>query len=185
MSLREVGEHARSAARCRQAWHRGEGSTTKAKDGEGTLMQVVLLKDIKRLGKAGDLRNVADGYARNYLIPNGLAAPATAGAVRGAQQQAEMQARRTSREEAQAKSVAEALSGLTLDFKARAGETGHLYGSITAGDIAAEIEKQTGKSVDRRKIVLEEPIRNLGTYQVPIRFGADITADVRVNVEPA
>lgn len=147
-------------------------------------MQVVLLKDIKRLGKAGELRNVADGYARNYLIPNGLAAPATAGTVREAQQHAEVQARRTVREETEARSVAEALSGLTLSFKAKAGETGHLYGSITAGDIAAEIEKQTGRSVDRRKIVLEEPIRNLGTYQVPIRFAADITAQVRVNVEP-
>ena len=148
-------------------------------------MQVVLLKDIKRLGKAGELRHVADGYARNYLIPNGLAAPARAGTVREAQQHAELQARRADREETQAKSVAEALSGLTLDFRARAGETGHLYGSITAADIAAEIEKQTGRSVDRRKIVLEEPIRNLGTYQVPIRFSGDITAQVRVNVEPA
>jgi len=147
-------------------------------------MEVVLLKDIKRLGKAGEVRHVADGYARNYLIPRGLASPATAGVVRAAQEQVAAQARRSAREQAQARSVAEQLNGISLTFKARAGESGHLYGSITAADIAEELQKRTGQAVDRRKIVLEEPIRELGTYTVPIRFSGEITAQVKVTVEP-
>ncbi len=154
---------------------------SKVEDGE--LMQVVLLKDVKRLGKAGEVRNVADGYARNYLIPNGLATPASAGAVREAQEHANMQARRAAREEEQARSIAEALNGLTLNLKAKAGETGHLYGSITASDIVAAIEGKTGQAVDRRKLVMEEPIRDLGSFEVPVRFTGDITATIHVNVE--
>lgn len=147
-------------------------------------MEVVLLKDIKRLGKAGDVRNVADGYARNYLIPRGLVAPATAGVVRAAKEQTAAQARRAAQEQAQAQTQAEQLSNVSLEFKARAGESGHLYGSITAGDIAEELEKQTGKAVDRRKIVLEEPIRDLGIYRVPIRFSGDVSTEIQVTVKP-
>jgi len=146
-------------------------------------MQVVLLKDIKRLGKAGDVRNVADGFARNYLLPRGLAAPATSGAVRQAQAQALAQAKHLAREEARALALAEALNGVTVTIKARAGETGHLYGSVTAADIAEALQKQTGKMVDRRKIALEEPIRDLGTYEVPIKLSGDVTAKVKVAVE--
>jgi large subunit ribosomal protein L9 len=146
-------------------------------------MQVVLLKDVRRLGRAGEVRNVADGYARNYLFPNGLATLATAGAVRQAEEQAAHEARHQAREQAKARSLAEEVGGTALTFKARAGETGHLYGSITASDIAGELEKRTGKTIDRRKIVLEEPIRELGTYQVPVRFGGEATAQVSVTVE--
>lgn len=146
-------------------------------------MQVVLLKDVKGLGKAGEVRNVPDGYARNYLIPRGVATAASPGAIREAQEQAATQARRAAREHAEAEATAAAINGTTLTFKARAGETGRLYGSITAGDIAALLEKQTGHQVDRRKIVLEEAIRDLGTYTVPIRFGGDISAEIQVSVE--
>jgi large subunit ribosomal protein L9 len=147
-------------------------------------MEVVLLKDVRRLGKAGEVRNVSDGYARNYLIPQGLAAPASASAVREAQEKAESKARRAAREKVQAQSLADSLDGLSLSMRARAGDTGRLYGSITAGDLAAEIQRRTGKTVDRRKIALEEPIRNLGAYQVPIRFSADVSAEIKVTVEP-
>ncbi len=146
-------------------------------------MEILLLKDVKGLGKAGDVRKVADGYARNYLIARGLAAPASAGAVHDAQERIAAQARRSAREHAQAETVAEQLSGISLTFKARAGEGGRLYGSITPADIAEEIEKQTGKTIDRRKVALEEPIREVGHYRVPIRFGGDVTAEVRVTVE--
>ncbi len=146
-------------------------------------MQVVLLKEIKRLGRAGDVRNVADGYARNYLIPRGLARPATAGAVHEAQQHAATQAKHAAREQSEAQALAEELNGVALTFKARAGETGRLYGSITTGDIAEELEKQTGKAVDRRRVALEEPIRELGTHQVPIKLAGDVTATITVNVE--
>lgn len=94
-----------------------------------------------------------------------------------------MQARRAAREEEQARSIAEALNGLTLNLKAKAGETGHLYGSITASDIVAAIEGKTGQAVDRRKLVMEEPIRDLGSFEVPVRFTGDITATIHVNVE--
>jgi len=146
-------------------------------------MQVVLLKDVKRLGKAGDVRNVADGFARNYLLPRGLAAPATGGAVREAQEHAAAQAKHLAREQAQAQTLAEALQGVALTIKARAGETGHLYGSVTTADIAEALEKQTGKTVDRRKIALEEPIRDLGTYEVPVKLSGDVTATIKVTVE--
>lgn len=146
-------------------------------------MQIVLLKDIKRLGKAGEVRNVADGYARNYLIPRGLATPATAGAVHEAKEHAAAEAKHVAREQAEAQSLADELSGVALTFKARAGETGHLYGSITTADIAEGLEKQTGKPVDRRKVALEEPIRELGTFQVPIRLAGEVTANITVTVE--
>ncbi len=146
-------------------------------------MQIVLLKDIKHLGKAGEVRSVADGYARNYLIPRGLATPATAGAVREAQARSAIQAKHAAREQAQAQSLADELSGVALTFKARAGETGHLYGSITTADIAEGLQKQIGKPIDRRKVALDEPIRELGTFQVPIRLAGDVTANVTVTVE--
>ena len=146
-------------------------------------MEVVLLKDVKRLGKAGDVRSVADGYARNYLIPRGLAEAALPGTVQQVRDRAAVQAKRLAQEHAQAETLAGQLSGQTLTFRARAGETGHLYGSITAADIAEELQKRSGKAVDKRKIALEEPIRELGTFQVPIKLGGDITATVTVIVE--
>ncbi len=146
-------------------------------------MEVVLLKDIKRLGKAGDVRTVADGYARNYLIPRGLAEAALPGTVQQARDRVAVQAKRLAQEHTQAETLAGQLSGQSLTFKARAGETGHLYGSITAGDIAEELQKRSGKAVDKRKIALEEPIRELGTYQVPIKLGGDVSATVTVIVE--
>lgn len=147
-------------------------------------MQVVLLKDVRRLGKAGEVRSVADGYARNYLIARGLAIPADPGAVREAQERTAAQARRTAREQDQAKTLAGKLEGTTLTFRARAGETGHLYGSITTADIAEEIEKRIGEAVDRRKIQLEEPIRALGHYQVTVRLSGEASANVKIVVEP-
>ena len=147
-------------------------------------MQVVLLKDVKSVGKAGEVRNVADGFARNYLIPKGLARQATPGAVSEAKEHAAQQAKRAARERSQAEAFAREIDGARLTFKARAGETGHLYGSITAADIAEELQKQTGKTIDKRKIELEEPIREMGTFRVPIRFSGDISAEIRVAVEP-
>ncbi|MDI7274808.1 MAG: 50S ribosomal protein L9 [Anaerolineae bacterium] len=146
-------------------------------------MEVLLLKDVRRLGKAGEVRQVADGYARNYLIPRGLARPASAGAVRQAKELLEAQAKRAEREQSQAQDLAGQLRGVTLTFRARAGESGRLYGSVTSADVAEEIKKQTGQTVDRRKIALEEPIRELGIYRVPIRLGGEVSAEVTVKVE--
>lgn len=146
-------------------------------------MEVLLLKDIKRLGKAGEVRKVADGYARNYLIPRGLAVPATPGAIKRTEVQKAIEAQREERIRNDASALAEHLAGVTLNFKVKAGEKGRLYGSITAADVAAEIEKQTGTPVDKRKVDLEEPIRLLGTHKVPIRLVSGVATQITVVVE--
>jgi large subunit ribosomal protein L9 len=146
-------------------------------------VEVLLLKDIKRLGKAGEVRKVADGYARNYLIPRGLAVPATPGAIKRTEVQKAIEAQREERIRNDASALAEHLAGVTLNFKVKAGEKGRLYGSITAADVAAEIEKQTGTPVDKRKVDLEEPIRLLGTHKVPIRLVSGVATQITVVVE--
>jgi len=146
-------------------------------------VEVLLLRDIKRLGKAGEIKKVADGYARNYLIPRGLAVLATPGAIRRKEVQAAIEEQREERIRTDSTALAEKLSQTQLVFKVRAGEKGRLYGSITAADIAAEIEKQAGVSLDKRKVDLEEPIHLLGTHQVPIRLLAGVVPEVTVVVE--
>ena len=147
-------------------------------------MEVLLLKDIKRLGKAGEIKKVADGYGRNYLIPRGLAVLATPGAVRSTEVRKAIDEQRDERIRTDSTALAEHLSKISLTFKVKAGEKGRLYGSITSADIAAEIEKQTGRPIDKRKIALEEPIRLLGKHQVPIRLMTGVAPEVTVVVEP-
>ncbi len=146
-------------------------------------MQVLLLKDIKRLGKAGDIRTVADGYARNYLLPRGLAVLATSGAVRRTEVQKAIEEQREERVRTDSAALAERLSDITLTFKVKAGERGRLYGSVTSADIAEEIERRTGQPVDKRKVELEEAIRLLGTHKVAIRFLPGVVAEVTVEVQ--
>lgn len=146
-------------------------------------MEVLLLKDVKRLGKAGEIRKVTDGYARNYLIPRGLAVPATPGAIKRTEVQKAIQAQREERIRHDAEALAERLAEITLSFRVKAGEKGRLYGSITAADIAEEIEKQTGYALDKRKVALEEPIHLLGTHKVPIRLTTGLAPEVTVVVE--
>lgn len=146
-------------------------------------MEVLLLKDIKRLGKAGEIKKVADGYARNYLIPRGLAVLATAGAIRRTEVQKAIEEQREERIRTDSSSLAERLAEISLVFKVKASEKGRLYGSVTAADIAAEIEKQTGQSVDKRKVELDEPIHLLGTHRVPVRIMSSIVPEITVVVE--
>jgi len=120
-------------------------------------VEVLLLKDIKRLGKAGEVRKVADGYARNYLIPRGLAVPATPGAIKRTEVQKAIEAQREERIRNDASALAEHLAGVTLNFKVKAGEKGRLYGSITAADVAAEIEKQTGTQWTSARSISKNP----------------------------
>jgi large subunit ribosomal protein L9 len=145
-------------------------------------MEVILLKDVPRLGRAGELRRVAPGYARNHLIPKGLAVFATEGAIRDLEQKQQLEARREKQLEMEARALAEGLEGLTLTVYAKTGEKERLYGSVTSGDIAEALEKQTGRTVDRRKIELEEPIRQLGIYSVPVRLLSDLSPLIRVDV---
>ena len=146
-------------------------------------MDVLLKKDVDGVGLAGDIKSVADGYARNYLIPKGLAIPANKGAAKQAQQIKDAADRRRDRERRAAMSFAEKLEALTLNFKARAAETDRLFGSITASDIALAIEQATGEEIQKRQISLDHPIRQLGTHQVPVRLMAEVVPQVTVVVE--
>ena len=146
-------------------------------------MQVLLLRDIKRLGKAGETKKVADGYGRNYLLPRGLAVLATSGAIKRTEVQKAVKQQSDERIHTDATALAERLSALALTFKVKAGEKGRLYGSVTSAAIAEEIEKQIGHPVDKRKIKLDEPLRLLGTHQVPIVLMAGVTPEVTVVLE--
>ncbi len=148
-------------------------------------MEVLLLKDVKRLGTAGEIRKVADGYARNYLIPRGMAVVATPGAIKRQEVQKAIAEQRDQRVRSDATAFAEHLAGVRLTFKVKAGEKGRLYGSVTAADIAAELEKSTGYPTDKRKVALEEPLRLLGEHKVPIKLSAGLTPEVTVVVEEA
>lgn len=145
-------------------------------------MEVILLKDVERLGRAGEVRDVAPGYARNYLIPQGLATRVTIGTLKQMQQQRQAEARREEELEVEAREFAAELEGVTLTLSAKTGEKDRLYGSITSGDIADALEREIGKSVDRRKIGLEEPIRELGTYSVPFKLLSDLAPTITVDV---
>jgi len=147
-------------------------------------MRVVLLKDVKRLGTVGEVRSVADGYARNYLIPRGLAVPATDAALEQVKAEAATMRRRASQEQDQAKTLAERIDGAEIVFQAKAGETGRLYGSITNGDVAERLAEIAGEPVDKRKIQLEEPIKDLGSSDVQVKLHGDVVAHVTVIVEP-
>ncbi len=147
-------------------------------------MEVLLLKDIKRLGKAGETKKVADGYGRNYLIARGLAVLATSGAIHRTEVHKAIEEQREERIRTDGSALAERLAEITLTFKVKASEKGRLYGSVTAADIAVEIEKQTGHPIDKRKIELEEPIHLLGTHKVPVRLMSNLVPEISVVVEP-
>lgn len=146
-------------------------------------MKVLLLKDVPQVGKAGDMVRVADGYARNYLIPQGLAALSTPGALKEAEARKQSEVKRQQKAESAAHILAEALAGVTVHLKAKAGENERLFGSITNADIAEALGAKLGQEIDRRKIELVEPIKALGTYQVPVKLLTDLAPTVTVVVE--
>lgn len=144
-------------------------------------MRVLLIKDVYKLGHAGDLKKVADGFGRNYLIPQGLAVLATTGALKQAETLRHNAAISRAKLNDELKGVAEQLAGLTLIFPARAGETGKLYGSITAASVTAKIKEVSGLDVDRRNVI-SQPIRDLGEHKVGIRLTTDLIPQVKVIV---
>jgi large subunit ribosomal protein L9 len=145
-------------------------------------MKVLLLKDVYKLGRAGDVKKVADGYGRNFLLPQKLAVLATAGVIKQAERiRAAAQAERVHLNQ-EMSAVAEKLTAITLTFSARAGETGRLFGSITTGDISAAIERETGIHIDRRHIA-HQPLRELGTHKVPVRLTVDLIPELVVVVK--
>jgi large subunit ribosomal protein L9 len=144
-------------------------------------MKVLLLKDVYKLGRAGDTKKVADGYARNFLIPQGLATKATAGVLKQAERIREQAAKERARLNEELGAIAESLEGLELAFPMKAGETGRLYGSVTTTMIGDAIEEQTGADVDRRSIDAQ-PIKMLGVHKVDIRLTMDLIPEITVLV---
>jgi large subunit ribosomal protein L9 len=146
-------------------------------------VKVLLLEDVENLGHAGNVVSVADGFARNYLIPRRLGKRVTEGSVKEIEQVRHVAERKRARQLSSAQDIARKLDGLALTFHARAGEKGKLYGSITTADVASAIEQQTGVPIDRRKIV-GEPLRQLGEHTMEVHLMADVIARVKVIVEP-
>lgn len=145
-------------------------------------MKIVLRQDVPKLGEAGSVRDVADGYARNYLIPRGLAVVATPGELKTAANNQQVQARKIAREEEKLQSLADRIAGQRLEFTARAGEQGRLYGSITAADVAEKLSAAVGEEIDRRKVALEEPIRTVGEHRVTVNLVGRLKPQVTVVV---
>ena len=146
-------------------------------------MRVIFVQDVPEVAKAGEIKEVADGYGRNFLLPRKLAVLASSSELKKLEAQRQAEARHRIRSEVQVETIAERLQGLSLTLQARAGAQGRLYGSITAADIAKEIQKLTGEEVDKRKIELEEPLRQLGSYEVSIRLSGGVSPKIRVVVE--
>ena len=146
-------------------------------------MKVILTQDVATLGKSGDMKSVADGYATNFLIPKRLAVPAAGGAYRAWQHDVASREDKRKRERDDAEVAATRISSTTLTMGVKVGEGGKLYGSITAKDIADALGRR-GIDVDRHKIDLEEPLKSLGTYKVAVKVFAGMTPEVTVVVEP-
>lgn len=145
-------------------------------------MKVILRADVKGTGKKGDSVEVSDGYARNFLFPRKLAVEASAGAVRALEEEKNAQARKQEKIMTDVKALRDRLEGQTVKVPAKCGENGRLFGSITNKDIADAITKKLGKEFDRRLIDLTSPIKVLGTYQVTLKFGHNVTGSLSVEI---
>lgn len=147
-------------------------------------MKVILLRDVEGLGKAGDLKEVANGYARNYLMPRDMAAAATATLIANRDQRLASERRKLEKQIEQNRQQAEQLNEVSLTFKARVGKQGRLYGSITSQDIATGLRDAQNISIDRRLIELPNPIRATGTFSVPIKIAHKPEPKITVIVIP-
>ena len=146
-------------------------------------MKVILTQDVSALGKSGELKDVTDGYARNFLIPKKLAVPAAGGAYRAWQHDIASREEKRKREREEAEIEAQRIGSTTLTMGVKVGEGGKLYGSITAKEIAEALGRR-GITVDRHKIDLPEPLKSLGTYKVAVKVFSGMTPEVTVVVEP-
>jgi len=145
-------------------------------------VKVVFLQDVPKVAKAGEIKEVADGYGRNFLIPKKLALLANSPALSAMETQLKIKARSQDQEEAELVELAHQLEGKEITLKAKVGAKEHLYGSITNADITAELQNTTGLVVDKRKVELAEPIRQLGSYEVAVRLAKDIIPKIKVTV---
>ena len=146
-------------------------------------MKVVFLQEVEGSGRTGEVKNVADGFARNYLLPRKLAAPATDHNIRIAQGRAGVEAKHQAKLDADASVLVERLAGHIVTLTAKAGPQGRLYGSVTARDIAEALEGPLGHVLEHRQVELEEAIRQVGVFQVPLRLSRNVKATVQVEVQ--
>lgn len=146
-------------------------------------MKIVLRQDVPKVGEAGTIQTVSNGYARNYLIPQGMAVVATDGEIKVATHNLAVKERKIARQEEQLRSTAEKIDGQRLTFTARAGDQGRLYGSITNADVATELAKKIGEEVDRRRVVLDEPLRTVGEHKVTVHLVGRLRPTVTVVIE--
>jgi len=146
-------------------------------------MEVILREDVDKVGTRGTLVKVTDGYARNYLLPKKLAVPATASNKKIVEQERDAYVRREAKDKSESEDLVKLLANVTLTFRQKVGENDHLFGSVTAKDIAEALEAQRFH-IDRRKVQLEEPIRTLGEHNVTLRLHREVSTQVKVVVEP-
>jgi large subunit ribosomal protein L9 len=145
-------------------------------------MKIVLLKDVDNVGRAGEVKEVADGYGRNFLLPKKLALLATPSALKTAEAQLQKEKEKEQRFAAEITKLAQQLEGLLITFKEKASSEDRLYGSVRDSDIARELSQLTGLDIAKEKIELEEPIRQLGEYEVTVRFSQDLAPKIKVVV---
>ena len=145
-------------------------------------MEVILKEDVNKLGHRGDVVKIADGYGRNYLLPGKLAIEATANNKAVIEQMKGSSIRKLAKEKVIAEDLAKQLEAVELVFERKVGENDHLFGSVTSGDIAHQLEEK-GYSIDRRKISLEEPLKSLGEFHVPIKLHREVTSHIKVTIK--
>ena len=145
-------------------------------------MEVILKEDVQKLGHRGDVVKVADGYGRNYLLPGKLAIEATSANKAVIEQMKASSIRKSAKEKTQSEDLARQMSDVELTFERKVGENDHLFGSVTSGDIAQQLEAK-GFEVDKRKIALEEPLKQLGEFHVPVKLHREVTAHVKVTIK--
>jgi len=146
-------------------------------------MKVILLQDVKGQGKKGDIVNVSDGYARNFLFPKGLAQEANSKNLAEWENKKKAEVLKKQREFEESRKLADRLSKLTVTIKAKSGENGKLFGSVTSKEIADELKKQHNIELDKKKIVLPEPIKNLGTFSLEVKVYPEVSGKLTVKVE--
>ena len=145
-------------------------------------MIVILNRDVKGTGKAGDVVKVSDGYARNMLLPKGQATEATDGNIRSLEKQKELLAQKKAEEKAAAEELAKKLEDVTVIIKTKSGEGGRLFGSITSKDIADETKKQTGLTIDKKKIQMKNPIKSIGRFEIDVKLYPEVSGKLTVEV---
>ena len=145
-------------------------------------MEVILKEDVNKLGHRGDVVKIADGYGRNYLLPGKLAIEATANNKAVIEQMKGSSIRKLAKEKVIAEDLAKKLEAVELVFERKVGENDHLFGSVTSGDIAHQLEEK-GYTIDRRKISLEEPLKSLGEFHVPIKLHREVTSHIKVTIK--